>query len=74
MKFINIPVFILSFAVGLFFVYLSSPNNKTVVVFPTPDNQEKIQYIDSIETCHKYVANETQCPSNKDDVIDYTVQ
>jgi hypothetical protein len=73
MKFLNLPVFIISFAIGLFFVYISSANNKTVVVFPTPENQDKIQYVDNNETCHKYVSEEIQCPGDGT-AIDYNVQ
>lgn len=73
MKFINIPVFIISFAIGLFFVYISSPNNKTIVVFPTPDNQGKVQYIDNSETCHSYVSEQVDCPVDGS-ALDYNVQ
>lgn len=73
MKFINIPVFLLSFAVGLFFVYISSAPNKSVVVFPTPENQSQVQYKDNSDTCHSYKAVETNCPTDNS-AIDYTIQ
>lgn len=74
MKFISIPIFILSFAVGLFFVYISASSNKTIVVYPTPENQHQVQFVDKTETCHRYVATETTCPSNPDKIFDYNVQ
>ena len=74
MKFINIPVFIISFAVGLFFVYISTPNNKKVIVFPTPENEGKIQYVDNNETCHTYKSTEIKCPADTSKITDYNVQ
>ena len=73
MKFINLPVFIISFAIGLFFVYISSPDTKTVVVFPTPDNEEKVQYVDKTQSCYKYASSEVACPTDNS-AIDYSVQ
>ena len=48
-KFIHFPIFIISFLIGIIFVFLASPDNKTVHVYPTPDNVDKIQYIDHAE-------------------------
>ena len=47
-KFINIPVFLISFIVGLIFVQLSSPYEIPVTVYPTPDNVNKIEYFHNI--------------------------
>ena len=74
MKFISIPVFILSFAVGLFFVYISASSNKTIVVYPTPENERQVQFVDKAETCHKYVSTEVACPANSENVVEYGVQ
>ena len=37
-KFISFKIFIISLALGLLFVYLSSPDPTIVYVYPTPDN------------------------------------
>ena len=74
MRFINIPVFLISFAVGLFIVYVTSKENKTIVVFPTPENQDAIQFVDKANTCHRFVATEKRCPINKDNIVDYDIQ
>lgn len=73
MNFINVPVFIISLAVGLFFVYINNPNKK-VVVFPTPENETEVQYTDNTEMCHSFKSKEVTCPVNKDGIVDYTVQ
>ena len=46
MKFISIPVFIVSLAVGLFFVYITNPEPEIIYIYPTPENINKIQYQD----------------------------
>ena len=38
MKFINIPVFIISLAIGIFLVYVGNPRPSVIYVYPTPDN------------------------------------
>ena len=42
MKYIDIPTFIIAFAIGLFFVYVSAPKKQTIFVYPTPDNHKDI--------------------------------
>ena len=74
MKFISIPVFLISLALGLFFVYISNPESKKVYVYPTPDNIDQIQYNDMTDTCYKFTANEVQCPSDLDKIENYIVQ
>ena len=74
MKYLNIPVFIVSLAVGMFFVYINNPNKRIVYVFPTPENSDKVQYKDSNDNCHSFTANEVQCPSDKSQISDYVIQ
>ena len=61
MKYINIPYFILAFAFGIFFVYITNPNKETIYVYPTPDNINKIQYKDRAEQCFEYEPQLTTC-------------
>lgn len=64
MKFIDIPTFIIAFAIGLFFVYISAPRKQTIFVYPTPDNHEKIIYKDRSGMCFAFKPVETEKPSN----------
>jgi hypothetical protein len=64
-KYISIPVFITSLALGLLFVYLLGEESKIVYIYPTLENVDKIQYADKSNTCFKYNANEVTCPTNK---------
>ena len=44
MKYISIPVFIFCFAIGILYVYLTAPEPRVVIVYPTPDNKDMFQY------------------------------
>ena len=62
MKYISIKLFILSFLVGMLFIYLSSPENRSVVVYPTTDNKEMFQYRDMAHNCFSINPNVIKCP------------
>lgn len=63
---ISLPVFLISFAVGLFFVYILSPPPNVVLKFPSPYNAGKITYRDKSDTCYVYKAEQVSCPMNKE--------
>jgi hypothetical protein len=63
LKFISIPTFIISLAIGLFVVYLWGPETKIVYAYPTPENSGNKSYQDSLGNCFKYSAKKVQCPS-----------
>ena len=60
----SLPVFIVSFLIGIVFVYLSDKPSKIINVYPTPDNLNKFQYIDKASNCYEYYAEEVNCPSD----------
>ena len=74
MKFINLPIFIISLAVGLFFVYITNPDPKIIVVYPTPNNIDKVQYVDKADNCFSYEYKKTQCPTDKSKIKEIPVQ
>jgi hypothetical protein len=63
-QYISLKVFIISFLIGLFFVYMMGTENKKVIVYPTPQNISKIQYKDVADNCFSYVSKEVPCPEN----------
>ena len=73
-KFFDAKAFIISLAIGIFFVYISSPEPQTLYIYPTPDNVDKILYKDKTDTCYKFSANETKCPVRKSEIMKYPIQ
>jgi hypothetical protein len=67
-KFINIPIFLLSLVFGLFAVYITMPDTRTILVYPTPENIDLIQYRDKTGSCFHYKQNEIDCPTNASDI------
>ena len=63
-KFINIPAFIVSFAVGVLFVYLYTDTNRMIIVYPTHENYNLLQYRDKVGNCYGLEETEIKCPSD----------
>ena len=64
-KFINVPVFLVSFAVGIFVVYVTLNDTRKIYVYPTPENVEKLQYRDKTDTCFGFTQKEVECPKDE---------
>lgn len=64
LKFINIPVFIISLALGIFSVYITTSLNRTIIVYPTHENANLLQYRDATKNCFSIIENEIACPSD----------
>ena len=73
-KYINFPVFLLSLAIGILFVYLFQPELNVIYVYPTPDNQNKILYKDKTDNCFKFNAEEVECPDDKTKIKNIPIQ
>jgi len=71
MGFLNIKAFLISFAIGLFYIYISNPSTKKITVFPTVDNQSKFQFRDKADNCTSFKRVAHECSA---DVIDIPVQ
>lgn len=73
-KFINIPVFIISLAFGIFAVYITVPSTRKIIVYPTNENVHQIQYRDKTNTCFSIQENEMKCPTNSKEISKIPVQ
>jgi hypothetical protein len=63
-KYISLPIFLISFSLGLFFVYILGPDTKTIYMYPNLQNYMNIQYKDSVDQCFEFEPIETTCPIN----------
>uniref|UniRef100_A0AB39JF83 Uncharacterized protein n=1 Tax=Florenciella sp. virus SA2 TaxID=3240092 RepID=A0AB39JF83_9VIRU len=68
-KYINFKIFLLSFSIGVFYVYITDDYKQNIVVYPTPLNLDKKMYVDKSDNCFKYNLKEVPCPANKKDYI-----
>ena len=73
-KFINIPVFIIALALGIFAVYVTTSPMRKIIVYPTPDNIDKLLYKDMTDSCFTYTQEKVKCPANKDEIYQIPVQ
>jgi hypothetical protein len=74
MKFINIPIFLISLTIGLFYTYLTAPRPNVIYVYPTPENIGQIQYKDESGTCFGFDAVEVSCPADKSKIRSFPMQ
>ena len=63
-KYISLPIFLSSFAIGLFFIYVLGPETKTIYIYPSPQNYMNTQYKDNANQCFQFKPIETKCPIN----------
>jgi len=63
-KYIDIKYFIISLAIGLFYIYISDEHKKVIILYPTPDNKDEYQYKDKTDSCFTYDLNEVPCPTD----------
>ena len=61
---INLPIMLISFLIGLVFIYLSTEPREKVMVHPTPDNVGKIEYADKVGTCFEFTSTLAECPKD----------
>jgi hypothetical protein len=66
--------FFLSFAIGLFVVYIFTPPPQVVVKFPSPHNAGNLVYRDADEACFVYKADKVACPRDRTIIKDQPVQ
>ena len=62
LNYVSLPVFLISFAVGIFFIYILGPEMKTIMIYPTPENVDKILFKDKADNCFYFEESEVECP------------
>jgi hypothetical protein len=62
-KYINLPVFFISVAIGIFVVCMTDPFQRKVYLYPSPDNIDVLQYKDKTGACFVYEQTAVDCPA-----------
>jgi hypothetical protein len=74
LNYISIPVFIISFAIGLFFVYVLGPKMKKILIYPSPENVDKVLFKDNADNCFYFKQVEVRCPSDESKITSIPIQ
>ena len=73
-NYISIPIFISSFAIGLFFVYVLGPKMKKILIYPSPENVDKVLFKDNANNCFYFKPVEVNCPSDESKISNIPIQ
>ena len=74
MKFFSLPAFIISLAIGLFIVYVVTPDHEVIHVYPTLDNINDVLYKDKADNCFRFEAKEISCPKDDKKIKNVPIQ
>ena len=74
LNYISIPIFISSFAIGLFFVYVLGPKMKKILIYPSPENVDKVLFKDNANNCFYFKPVEVDCPSDESKISNIPIQ
>lgn len=74
LNYISIPIFLLSFAVGLFFIYVLGPEIKTIYIYPSPENVDKILFKDKADNCFYFDERIVECPKDESKISKIPIQ
>jgi hypothetical protein len=73
-NYISLYVFLVSFSIGLFFIYILGPEIKTIYIYPSTYNYDNVLYKDSADNCYKFKPIETKCPLNPFEIKTIPIQ
>lgn len=61
---VNIFYILLGLFLGFFIIYVTTPQPKVVLKYPTIENIQNTTYVDNAGNCFKYYAKEVPCGQN----------
>ena len=73
-NYISLPIFLISFAIGIFFIYTLGPEMKTIYIYPSPENIGKVLFKDKAENCFYFQQQQVKCPKNTSDISSIPIQ
>lgn len=74
LKYISLPIFLISFIIGLFFIYILGPENKKIYIYPTPENVDKLLFKDKADNCFYFEEQIVNCPSDNELITNIPLQ
>ena len=74
LNYISIPIFLISFAIGLFFIYVLGPEMKKVYIYPSPENVDKVLFKDKAENCFYFEQEIVKCPKDENIISKIPIQ
>ena len=74
LNYISFPIFFISFAIGMFFVYVLGYEKKKIYIYPTPENIDKILFRDKANNCFTFREEEIDCPEDESLISSIPIQ
>jgi hypothetical protein len=74
LNYISIPVFFISFAIGVFFIYVLGPEMKTIYIYPSPENVDKVLFKDKADNCFRFEEEIVECPKDESMISTIPIQ
>lgn len=65
LNYISLPVFLISFAIGILFIYLMGPEIKSIYIYPSPENVNKVLFKDKADNCFYFEEEYLECPKDE---------
>jgi hypothetical protein len=74
LNYISIPVFLASFAIGLFFVYVLGPEMQKIYIYPSPETVNKVLFKDKANNCFHFQEEVVDCPTDISKISSIPIQ
>jgi hypothetical protein len=74
LNYISLPIFLISFTIGLFFIYVLGPERKTIYIYPSPETVEKVLFKDKADNCFYFEEQVVECPSDVSKISTIPIQ